>query len=236
MSNRRKIRETVLQAFYAAQIGDNPPEQVIQRIIKTEIVDDPAGLAFAERLFLRALDQSDQTDDIIRAHIANWEIDRLALLDRLILQLAITELIAFEDIPAKVTINEAIEIAKKFSTAKSGRFVNGILDAAFLSLGKENLLRKEGRGLVDQPARKPKSKRDQPKDEIPDATSDKTTHSETGATPGSESLSSLNSDPNTAPNAESNASGNAMPESGGKSESGSQSKPLRKKKKRIKRR
>lgn len=156
MSNRRKIRESVLQALYATLIGDHSPDHVLQTIIKPEFQKDSSGLDFAERLYLRTLDYRDQADGMIKHHIANWEIDRLAIVDRIIIQMAITELITFEDIPTKVTINEAIEIAKKFSTGKSGRFVNGILDAVLLSLTRDKQLAKSGRGLVDQPGRNPK--------------------------------------------------------------------------------
>lgn len=171
MSNRRKIRETVLQATYSSLVGDQSREHVLQTIIKPAIPDDAKGLAFAESLFLRTLDQRSRTDDIIRDHTSNWEIDRLAVVDHLILQMAITELLTFPDIPTKVTINEAIEIAKKYSTAKSGRFVNGILDAVLISVSEQNLLDKRGRGLVDQPARKSAS-RINLSEESPEDTSD----------------------------------------------------------------
>ncbi len=164
MLNRRKIRETVLKALYATLVGDNPPEHVLQIIIKPELQDDDTGLEFAERLYLRSLDYRTQVDKLIQEHIANWEIERLAITDRVILQMAITELLSFEDIPTKVTINEAIEIAKKYSTSKSGRFVNGILDAVMLTLSEEDQLQKRGRGLRDQPALKPRVKVQLPSD------------------------------------------------------------------------
>jgi transcription antitermination protein NusB len=157
MSNRRKIRETVMQALYAFNVGDLALEHVLETIIKPEFREDAFGRDFAERLFLRSADNRERTEDIIREHIANWEIDRLATVDRIILQMAITEILTFEDIPTKVTINEAIEIAKKFSTSRSGPFVNGILDAVVLTLQKDGVLKKEGRGLVDLPARRKKS-------------------------------------------------------------------------------
>ncbi len=157
MSHRRKIRETVMQAIYAQFVGGQPLEHVLQTIIKPEFRDDDLGLDFAERLLLRAADNRSRIDDIIRDHIANWKIDRLAIVDRVILQMAITEILTFEDIPTKVTINEAIEIAKKYSTARSGRFVNGILDAVVITLQQDGALQKRGRGLVDQPARRKKT-------------------------------------------------------------------------------
>ena len=84
----------------------------------------------------------------IKQHTKNWEISRLALIDKIILYISLNELTNFPDIPTKVTINEAIDIAKKYSTAKSGRFVNGILDASLIQLEKEQKISKTGRGLI----------------------------------------------------------------------------------------
>ncbi len=154
-----------MQALYALFIGNQSLEHVLQTIVKPEFHEDSFGRDFAERLFLRTVDNRSRTDDIIREHIANWEIERLATVDRIILQMAITEMLTFEDIPTKVTINEAIEIAKKFSTARSGRFVNGILDAVVLSLEKNGELKKEGRGLVDLPARQKRGENDKREDD-----------------------------------------------------------------------
>jgi transcription antitermination protein NusB len=159
MSNRRKIREPVMQALYALSVGELSLEHVLETIIKPEFRSDGFGRDFAERLFLRSVDNREQTDQIIRDHIANWEIERLAMVDRVILQMAITEILTFEDIPTKVSINEAIEIAKKYSTSRSGPFVNGILDAVVLTLQNDGILKKEGRGLVDLPARKKKTRK-----------------------------------------------------------------------------
>jgi N utilization substance protein B len=72
------------------------------------------------------------------------------MIDRIVLKIALCEFMYFEDIPTKVSINEAIELAKKYSTAKSGRFVNGILDASLEDLKQEGLVNKSGRGLIDR--------------------------------------------------------------------------------------
>ncbi|MEX0685646.1 MAG: transcription antitermination factor NusB [Balneolales bacterium] len=156
MRNRRGIRETTLQALYAHQAGNEDREHVIASLIKPKMVDDKEGLRFAEKLFLKTLQISDIADIEIEKQIQNWEIDRLAIVDRLLLRMAICEFIHFDDIPPKVTINEAIEIAKKFSTAKSGRFVNGILDSVLASLSTENRISKTGRGLLTQSSDKRK--------------------------------------------------------------------------------
>ena len=105
-------------------------------------------MSFGERLFVLTLEKTDVWDEIIEQHIKNWDIGRLALIDKIILYISLCELTNFPDIPTKVTINEAIEIAKKYSTAKSGRFVNGILDASLIQLQKEQKISKTGRGLI----------------------------------------------------------------------------------------
>lgn len=149
MNNRRRIRESVLQAIYSTEIGDHKAEDVIRNTLKPQLSADASDWKFAESLYLRTLDIREEADSYIEKHIVNWEINRLAFLDRMILRMAICEMIRFEDIPPKVTINEAIEIAKKFSTAKSGRFVNGILDAVYDSLVEDGKVSKTGRGLID---------------------------------------------------------------------------------------
>jgi N utilization substance protein B len=149
MTNRRAVREAVLQALYSFEVGQNDAKDVIKHVIKPQLTEDKEGLKFAEKLFLRTLDQRETADEIITAHINNWEIGRLAMLDKQILRLALCEFLVFEDIPTKVTINEAIEIAKKFSTQKSGKFVNGILDGALAQLTKEGKIKKKGRGLIE---------------------------------------------------------------------------------------
>lgn len=139
-----------MQALYAFELGSGQAEHVISTVLKAQI-EEEAGLKFATSLFLRALDVSANADEIIERYVKNWDLSRIALVDRILLRMAITEFLAFEDIPPKVSINEAIEIAKKYSTAKSGQFINGILDAVLLDLQREGRLRKSGRGLVGLP-------------------------------------------------------------------------------------
>ncbi|MDI6401838.1 transcription antitermination factor NusB [Balneolaceae bacterium ANBcel3] len=158
MSNRRKIRENILQAVYAWSVGGDSPEHVLETIVKPAFKEDKKSLRFAEQLFLRCIDHRETSEELVVSHIANWELERLALVDRIILQIALTEILAFEDIPIKVSINEAIDIAKKYSTGKSGRFVNGILDAVTVTLQKDQKLQKKGRGLVDMPAKRKPAK------------------------------------------------------------------------------
>ena len=165
MSNRRKTRETVVQGLYSWKIGNQHPEDVLRHVLRPGLKDDTLSLRFAEQLLLATIDHAPEIEPIVASHTANWEVDRLAVLDRLVLYMAITEILHFEDIPTKVTINEAIEVVKKFSTAKSGSFVNGILDAVVLTLTKENRLSKKGRGLINfssNPSRSPKRRPTRP--------------------------------------------------------------------------
>jgi len=90
--------------------------------------DEAAVRLFAEPLIRGTLEHRDELDEIIKRHAKNWELHRIAAVDRNILRLAIYEMLHREDIPPVVSINEAVDIAKKFSTQDSGKFVNGILD------------------------------------------------------------------------------------------------------------
>ncbi|MDZ7680458.1 MAG: transcription antitermination factor NusB [Fodinibius sp.] len=110
------------------------------------MADDKKTFKFAERLFLKVVNHQDKVDDIIQSHLNNWRVGRLMSIDRLLLRMAITEFLYFDQIPTKVTINEAIEISKKFSTKKSGNFINGILDSALQQLTEDDQINKQGRG------------------------------------------------------------------------------------------
>lgn len=136
-----------MQALYAHELSGDEVGHVIRTLLQPKFEED--ALRFAESLFIRTLDATEEADALIEAHAKNWDIGRIAMLDRMLLRLAITELLHFEDIPPKVTINEAIEVAKRYSTEQSGTFVNGILDAVLATLRAEGRLRKSGRGLVD---------------------------------------------------------------------------------------
>jgi len=153
MSTRRQARERVMQALYAYELSGSDAQEVIRTVLKREL--DPAAHAFATSLFLQTINQSSETNEIIKRHTRNWELRRIALIDRILMRIAITELLGFPDIPPKVTINECIEVAKEYSTAQSGKFINGILDAILGELSKAGKISKTGRGLVDVSATNP---------------------------------------------------------------------------------
>lgn len=104
---------------------------------------------FMEELFEQTVTYNDDYEGFIAEPLKNWDVERLSAMDYLILKMSVSEMINFPAIPVKVTINEAIEIAKEYSTPKSGKFVNGILDTLSKNLIKEGKIRKSGRGLLD---------------------------------------------------------------------------------------
>jgi transcription antitermination protein NusB len=105
---------------------------------------------FVKILFRKAVLHSTKCSELIDKNTTNWEVDRIALMDILVMQLAITEILEFPEIPVKVTLNEYIEIAKYYCTSKSSTFVNGILDNIVKEIRDEGLFNKFGRGLVGE--------------------------------------------------------------------------------------
>lgn len=117
---------------------------------------------FAKDLTYAVITHLDDIEKHIKAKVTRWELDRIAMIDRILLRIGICEFLYFPDIPPKVSINESIEIAKLYSTEKSGGFVNGVLDAILVDLRATKTLHKEGRGLLDDSPRidtRPSSRR-----------------------------------------------------------------------------
>ena len=127
MGRRRKLREKVVQLLYQAEVGKSTPEEVLESFRHEENPDDE-GLVFVKERLFGVREHLEKLDEIITQHAKNWKLNRIALIDKNILRLAAFEMLYLEDIPHVVAINEAVDIAKKFSTADSGKFVNGILD------------------------------------------------------------------------------------------------------------
>ena len=126
---RRRARELALQALYA--IDMNPAltvEQALAFARSIEVVDDAAALGYAETLLRGAVEHAAEIDAIIQGASKNWRLERMARVDRNLLRLGTYELRFVTDVPAKVAINEAIEVAKRFGAAESPAFVNGLLD------------------------------------------------------------------------------------------------------------
>ncbi|HTP13570.1 MAG TPA: transcription antitermination factor NusB, partial [Bacteroidota bacterium] len=123
-------------------------DHVIECIIE-DLHKNQDSFQFAKLFFLKVIDTREELDRLIKKQVANWEFNRLAVIDKIVLRMGICELLYFDDIPPKVSINEAIEIAREFSTEKSDKFVNGVLDAVLDDLKANGLLNKQGRGLQE---------------------------------------------------------------------------------------
>jgi N utilization substance protein B len=167
MGKRREARERAVQFLFQHDL--NPPENLELELAhfwssqtSAAIDDEKSGMAkwgekvelppptveeaemrlFAEPLIRGTLEHRNAIDERIKTHTKNWDFNRIAVVDRNVMRLAIYEMLHREDIPPVVSINEAVDIAKKFSTEDSGKFVNGILDKV--------------RGEILRPARLPK--------------------------------------------------------------------------------
>jgi len=166
MGKRREARERAVQFLFQHDL--NPPENLEVELAqfwnsqRAAAIEDEKGGAhwnqpvelppptvqeaetrlFAEPLIRGVLEHRDAIDELIKKHAKNWEFHRIAAVDRNVMRLAIYEMLYRDDIPPVVSINEAVDVAKKFSTQDSGKFVNGILDKV--------------RGEILRPARNPK--------------------------------------------------------------------------------
>lgn len=133
MGTRRKSRELALQMLFQADLGKQPLDEVRKTFWqgRGEVAGEVRG--FADDLFTVATDRAPEIDKLIEEHAENWRMDRMAAVDRNLLRAAVAELLGFPATPRAVVINEAIEIARKFSSPESAQFINGVLD----SVGKE---------------------------------------------------------------------------------------------------
>lgn len=125
------------------------PDEIMELEADIPIEWDQEEIEFGHFLIRYTLDNAAQIDKMISEIAENWELDRIALIDKLLMQMATTEFLKFPEIPPKVSINEAIDIAKKYSTDKSSTFINGVLDSVLNKLKEKGLLNKTGRGLKE---------------------------------------------------------------------------------------
>jgi N utilization substance protein B len=115
-----------------------------------EVNTDKEDIEFVKKLFRKTILNYSQHEELIDEFTTNWDIERIAFMDKLIMQMAINEIIEFPSIPKRVSFNEYIDIAKFFSTQNSGQFINGILDKIVSKLDNEKKIVKQGRGLVGE--------------------------------------------------------------------------------------
>jgi N utilization substance protein B len=127
MPSRRHARELALQALYGAEIGHRAPAEMIDETVGTAAAADTRS--FVRELVLGTLENVAESDAIIAPLLEGWTLDRLPTIDRIVLRMGVFEM-RYLATPQPVVINEAVELAKKFSTEDSGRFVNGVLAKA----------------------------------------------------------------------------------------------------------
>jgi N utilization substance protein B len=137
MGVRRKGREYALQALYLMDVAKLPIEKAIAGVVYGASTEKDSAV-FAKHLAIGAAEKRDELDKIIVSCTKNWELERMAALDRNILRLGAYELLHETDTPSSVVIDEAVEIAKAFSTDDSGKFVNGILDKIKIEYVRKN--------------------------------------------------------------------------------------------------
>lgn len=130
MKGRHQVRELVLSCLYAAESEAGPPGEILKARLDDGALDEKEK-EFAGALFDRTYQNREKLDAAIEPKLKNWKLSRVALLDRVVMRMALAEWHFFPDIPEKVSLDEAVELAKKFSTSESGHFVNAVLDAIF---------------------------------------------------------------------------------------------------------
>lgn len=127
MRKRTQAREYTLQILYQIDIRKDPEDKILAEFwkgleVETQVAD------FAAKLVIGTLRNKKKIDELISKYASNWKLTRMAVIDRNVLRMAAYELLFCDDIPPKVSINEAVDLAKKFGDVESGKFVNGILD------------------------------------------------------------------------------------------------------------
>ena len=127
MKKRSRARELALQVLYSIEVSGESAAKALADM-KREEQPDTETLEYAQRIVTAVTEHAEELDKAVKERLENWDLGRVAILDKNLLRMAIVEILHFEDIPPKVSIDEAIELAKRFSTEKSGQFINGILD------------------------------------------------------------------------------------------------------------
>src|SRR3984893_10511359 len=136
MGTRRKSREMVLQMLLHTDLGKQSMDQVTRTFWAEHAGTSAEVRGFADDLFRVATDRTGEIDKLIEGHAAHWRMERMAAVDRNLLRAGVAEFLGYPDTPRAVVINEALEIARKFSSPESVQFVNGVLDSVAKDLGK----------------------------------------------------------------------------------------------------
>ena len=129
MGTRRKSRELALQMLFQADMGRQAPEDVQRTFWGERGSVEAATRAFADQLFVVAIERAPEIDALIERHAEHWRMERMAVVDRNLLRAGVAEFLGFPDTPKTVIISESLEIARKFSSPESVHFINGVLDS-----------------------------------------------------------------------------------------------------------
>ena len=140
---RTEEREFAFKMLYACEFNQDPFNIQIERL---DMASQEKATPYVRRIISIYITSKEEFDKLIKEKLENWDLKRVAIIDKVILRMAITEIFHFEDIPPEVSINEAIELAKKYSTAGSSKFINGLLDAIYKKYKKQksSKIKKEG--------------------------------------------------------------------------------------------
>ncbi|HHE55628.1 MAG TPA: transcription antitermination factor NusB [Caldithrix abyssi] len=145
--SRRKERELAFKVLFAHEFNPIPLSEQLDFLTEEEEYKKSVT-NYVRQLASYCIEKKDEFDALIKPRLINWDFDRVAVVDKILLRMALAEFLYFEEIPPEVTIDEMIELGKKFGTPKSGSFINGILDALLKDLKAKNLIKKSGRGLI----------------------------------------------------------------------------------------
>jgi len=144
------VDKEVMQGMVAKTIKNFTSEDPFKNKLTPISADWKEDSKFVEDLFTYTLRNNNQYQELIAERTKNWESERIALMDTILMKMAICELLNFPSIPVKVTINEYLDLSKDYSTPKSNSFINGILDKILGDLKRTNTINKIGRGLIEE--------------------------------------------------------------------------------------
>jgi len=128
---KRQARITAIQAVYAQELQGSNPKTTFQEMMQSEDQIPAKVKQYGKHLCQITLDNISEVDTLIKIRLKNWDMERLTLMDKLILRVSIAEMLFEASVPPKVSISEGVEIAKQFSTPDSSSFINGILDSVY---------------------------------------------------------------------------------------------------------
>ena len=139
MGTRRKSRELAMQMCFQQDLGKQKPEQVEQLFWDSRDDVDDETRGFAEDLYRVANSRQDEVDQLIEQHAQNWRMERMPVVDRNLLRVAVAEMLGYPKTPGPIIINESLEIARRYAAPESIHFLNGVLDAIARELLKKRL-------------------------------------------------------------------------------------------------